>query len=412
MKVKYRYLNFPKVTPMHIILFIVILATHSLAQNMDTLVEYALKKHPSLESINQRLMAMDTRIAMSQNLVNPDVTLSINDIQLSDPLSRDLEPMQYEAIKVQQKFPWFGKLEAKKIYAQSKKRVIMHSYEIAKVNLSKEIRLSAYTLRELEVRIKILKRYERLTEQNIALYTAYASTEDTSHSSSVTASLLLSRLKIRQKRYHAIVAIEQSKLKYLVQKKVSSISDTLKIYKPKSLKSYTKKLFNNPSYQQKQSLKSTATADKTLKDLAHIPDPRVALGYFHRQAYNDYASLSIGISLPLYDSEAQNSEISRMAVLEASSESIDYKYSLINEIEMMHIRLNEAYKIYLILQNESLPQLKHLFELSQSSIQNGGDLFNYTSLLEQKLALEEELVAIKANYLRTEVKLNALIGEV
>jgi hypothetical protein len=67
--------------------------------------------------------------------------------------------------------------------------------------------------------------------------------------------------------------------------------------------------------------------------------------------------------------------------------------------------------IYDIIQNESLPQLEHMFELSQSSIQEGGDLFAYTSLLEQKLALEEESTSIKAEYLRTEAKLRSLTGE-
>ena len=51
-----------------------------------------------------------------------------------------------------------------------------------------------------------------------------------------------------------------------------------------------------------------------------------------------------------------------------------------------------------------------MFELSQSGIQRGGDLFTYTSLLDQKLALEEELTSIKAEYLRTDAKLKSLTG--
>ena len=52
-----------------------------------------------------------------------------------------------------------------------------------------------------------------------------------------------------------------------------------------------------------------------------------------------------------------------------------------------------------------------MFELTQSGIQSGGDLFAYTNLLEQKLALEEERTSIKAEYLRTQARLKSLTGE-
>jgi hypothetical protein len=63
------------------------------------------------------------------------------------------------------------------------------------------------------------------------------------------------------------------------------------------------------------------------------------------------------------------------------------------------------------LKKETLPQLEHMFELTQASIQQGGDLFAYTNLLEQKLDLEEESVSIKAEYFRTQARLKSLTGE-
>ena len=63
-----------------------------------------------------------------------------------------------------------------------------------------------------------------------------------------------------------------------------------------------------------------------------------------------------------------------------------------------------------IIQNKSLPQLQHMLELSSSAIEEGADLFTYTNILEEKLALEEECIAIKAEYMRTNAKLKALTG--
>jgi len=396
---------------MRLLLLTVLIFSSAFAQDIDTLISHALKKHPSLQSIQHRLSQMDIHIQASQDFKNPNLSLTINDIQFRDPLSRGLEPMQYQAINVQQTFPWFGKLEAKKRYAEAQKNVVLDSYEVAKVALAKEIRLASYTFKELKERMAILETYKNLAKQNITLYNSYASTERKSHSSSISASLLLAKLKIREQRYIAILKSQKSTLKYLTQINISSISNSLRIHKPKSLNYYLKRLKNNPRYSMKKSQKTVAYTEQSLKDLEHTPDPYVKLGYFNRQEYNDYASISVGFALPIYGTEEKNSEIARMAVLEASSQILDYKYALSNEIETIHIALEEAYMIYSIIQDESLPQLEHMFELSQSSIQNGADLFAYTRLLEQKLALEEERIAIKTSYLRTESKLKALIGE-
>ena len=159
------------------------------------------------------------------------------------------------------------------------------------------------------------------------------------------------------------------------------------------------------------SSKHVASANKELLDLDINPDPYVKVGYFNRQEYPDYASITVGFSLPLYGSEKLTSEAARKEVLAATSASLDYESLLQSEIEIMYAKLTEAYMIYGVIQNESLPQLEHMFELTQTSIQNGGDLFAYTNLLEQKLALEEERTSIKAEYLRTQARLKSLIGE-
>jgi len=382
------------------------------AQSITQLIDRSIKNHPSLQSIQHRLSAMDEKIEASQNFSNPDLSFTINDIQFDDPTNRGLEPMQYNAINVKQKFPWFGKLDARKTFTLAQKNVIMNSYEVAKTVLAEEISMTAYTMKELQERIRIINRYKTLAKQNIDLYTAYASTENKSHTSSMSASLMLSKIKIRAERYKTILKSQKAKLKYLVQEKISTISDTLQIKSPKPLGRYLSKLQNNPKYKMKLSEGHVADANKALHDLSITPDPYVKVGYFNRTEYPDYASITVGFSLPLYGSEKLNSEAARKEALAAESASLDYRYSLESEITIMHAKLTETYQIYNIIRNESLPQLEHMFELTQSSIQNGGDLFAYTNLLEQKLALEEELVSIKAKYLRTTAKLKSLTGAI
>ncbi|WP_373031501.1 TolC family protein [Sulfurovum sp.] len=396
---------------MRIMLFILLAAGLVRAQSIHQLIDQSIKKHPSLQTIQYRLSAMDERIEESQNFSNPDLSLTINDIQFDNPSDRSLEPMQYNAINFQQKFPWFGKLDARKTFTQAQRSVIMDSYEVAKLKLSEEIRMTAYTIKELEARINIVNRYKAVAKQNIDLYTSYASTENKSHTNSMSASLMLSKIKIRAERYKMLLKSQKAKLKYLVQGKVSSISDRLHINRPKPLYDYLSKSQNNPNYNMKLSKKNVADANKAIQDLSINPDPYVKVGYFNRSDYPDYASVTVGFSLPLYGSEKLRSEAARKEVLAAVSDSLDYKSSLESEIDIIYAKLTEAYQIYNIIQNESLPQLEHMFELSQSSIQKGGDMFAYTNLLEQKLALEEQRISIKAEFLRTQARLKSLIGE-
>jgi len=382
------------------------------AQTIEQLIQTAINKHPSLKTIEHRLSAMDEKISLSQNFSNPDVSLTVNDIQFSDPSNRSLEPMQFQSVNFKQKFPWFGKLDARKKYTEAQKSVIFNSYKSAKIALAQEIRVTVYTIKELELRIKIVEEYIGVSKQNIALYTSYASTESQSHTNSMNASLLLSKVKIKAANYKSLLKSQKAKLTYLVSKKVKHISSSLHVHKPKSLSYYLSKYANNPNYTMRLSQNDVARTNRDMLALDTTPDPFVQVGYFNRSNYNDYASINIGASIPLYGSEELKTEAARKEMLATASASLDYKYALKSEIKTLYARLVEAYSIYKILNNETLPQLEHMFELTQASIQEGGNLFEYTNLLEQKLNVEEDNVAIKAEFFRIKAKLKSLIGEV
>jgi len=395
---------------MRILLLIFFIFTLSHSQNIHQLIHYAIQKHHSLESIRHRLSAMDERIEKSQNWSNPDLSITINDIQFRKPLSREEERMQYQAINFKQKFPWFGKLNARKNLAQEEKHAILYSLESAQVQLAYKIRTTAYTIKELEARIAILYKYIHLAKQNIQLYTDYIATDSMGHTKSIEAELSLSNIEIRRERYKSILKAQKEKLNYLVQKRVKKISDKLRIKKPKSLAHYLARVRRNPSYHMKLAQSDIALANKALVDLDKIPDPYVKVGYVNRTDYPDFASVSVGISLPIYGTEVLDSEIAQKEALARKSESIDYKALLKSDIRENYAKLTEAYRIYYILKNKSLPQLQHMLELSSTSIEEGADLFTYTNILEQKLALEEERISIMAEFMRTQAKLKSLIG--
>ena len=394
-------------------IFIYIFLSLSLlqAQNINQLIDQSLKKHPSLQTIKHRLSAMDDRIQKSKNWSNPELILNMNDIQFSDISNRGLEPMQTQSINYKQRFPWFGKIDARESFTRAQKSVLLDSYDIAKVKLAEEIRVTAYTILEIKERIRIVKEYEKLTKQNIALYNAYASTDSMSHADSMSTELLLSRLHIRSERYRAVLDSQKAKLAYLVQRKNVHVSDKLHMNKPNSLAYYLSKLPNNPAYKRILSKGKVANANSDLKALDVNPDPFVQVGYFNRQEFEDFASISVGFAMPIFGSEKLETEAAKKDALAAKSNALDYHAALESEIRISYAKMKEAYRIYGIIQNDSLPKLQHMFELNEASIESGEDLFTYTNLLEQKLDLDEERTVAKAQYLRSVAKLKSLIGK-
>lgn len=381
------------------------------AQSINQLIAQSLAKHPSLQSIQHRLSAMDERIVKSRNWSNPELLLNVNDIQFSDPGNRGLEPMQTQSVNYKQRFPWFGKIDARVDFTRAQKALINDSYDILRVKLAVQIRTTAYTILEIKERLAIVKQYEKLTQQNIALYDAYTSTDSMSHSNSMAAELMLSRLHIRSERYTAVLKGQEAKLAYLVQRKHAPFSDRFTIHKPRSLGYYLSNLKNNPTYRRTLSQNRVASANRDMKALEVNPDPFVQVGYFNRQEYEDYASVSVGFALPIFGSEKLETEAARKELLASKSASLDYKYALESEIRITYAKMKEAYNIYGIIQNDSLPKLQHMFELNEASIESGEDLFTYTNLLEQKLDLDEERTVAKAAYLRSVTTLNALVGK-
>ncbi|MGB3960692.1 MAG: hypothetical protein WBK95_00495, partial [Sulfurimonas sp.] len=65
------------------------------ATSLATLIQNAEATHLSLDAIAQRVSAFDASYAASRNFADPELSLSISDIQFDDPTNRSIEPMQY-----------------------------------------------------------------------------------------------------------------------------------------------------------------------------------------------------------------------------------------------------------------------------------------------------------------------------
>lgn len=381
------------------------------ATTLQTLIEHAKNSHLSLEAIEHKLSSMDEKYALSRNFTNPELSLSISDIQTQDITNRSLEPMQYTALNFKQKIPYFGKRDALSNKINAQKEQISMNLESAKVKLIERIKMSAYDIYNKEQMLQILKRYITLTKTSIDLFSSYNLTDASSHMSLMNSELTLSQLKIKKSRLLSLLRGDYEMISYLSDMNVTHLELTLHVTEPLSLAHYQAQTLQNSEYKEKEAALHVADADVKVQELSKYVDPTLSIGYFFRQKYKDYFSVGVGFSLPIYGSEALQTEVSRKDVLQRSSEVSDMKNRIDSEMAALYEKLQSNYEIYTILQNESLPQLEHMQSLSASAITSGSNLFVYIQMLEKKLSLDEQNIDAISNYYKTKAAIEALIGE-
>ncbi len=378
--------------------------------SLDTLIQNALNSHSSLEVITHKLSTISEEKELAYNFENPELSLSISDIQLGDISNRSIEPMQFTSINFKQKIPYFGKRDALAKKIDAKKELIALDLSDAKVKLTQLIKITAYSIWQVEKQLGITQEYIKLTQQNIELFSAYNTTDTSAHMGIMNAELSLSQQQIKKSNLLSLKEGLYKELGYLCNAEVTSIGLDTEVQKPKSVESFIKLLEQNTRYRYNEAKSKELQADVEYKELQKYSDPVVQVGYYHRQSFEDYINVGIALSLPLYGSENAQEQIARKLLLSQKSEQTDFKELLTSKIHKLYTQLQDSYRVYNIIQKESLPQVAHMFELSGSAISSGADLFLYTSMLEKKLKLEAQSINAQANYFKTLASLDALTG--
>ena len=382
-----------------------------LAVSLETLIQNAKNNHQSLKTIEQRVSAIDDSIDISQNFADPLISLSINDIQFNDVTDRRREPMQSTALNLQQRIPYFGKRDAKKKKLNAQKEVAQLSIDEMKVKLVKAIKITAYSIWQIEEELKIIDEYFKLTKQNIELSSGYASSDSKSHMSIMSAEMTLSELRIKQSRLHGLVNGFYKKLSYLSAMEVKELELSLEILPHKHINIFSREKHQNVSYKSKVASFKVAQEEIKVRELDKYSDPILKAGYFYREKFNDYASVSVAFSLPLYGTQDLQIQKAKKLALANKSEIADFNSLLQSQLSEVHSKIEDSFRVYDIIHNQSMPQIEHMFELSSSSIKNGDELFIYINLLERKLSLDEKSIAVVAAYNKYLAQLEALVGE-
>ena len=379
----------------------------SLAQaiSLDEIINTSLAKNPSLESINERIEANKHSIEVSDQFSNPQLLITKNTLGSEQAMSKSV-------VTIKQKIPFYHKRETNKKIALAQDELLNEKLHAAKTKLVENIKSAAYTIWKFNELYKIIDEYVRLTKQNIALYESYTSINENQHMGIMKAELSLSDLRIQKSALRAKIASAYARLSYLAAFKVKHLDIDLTISTKPNLALLQKSLGNNPDIKIKAKELLKQNAKLNMADKNNYPDFNVIAGYNYRENFDNYFTFGLGISLPIYGTEDYKEEEARALVLSAASQKADTQISVTATLESYYAQMLSAYEIYHIVQDDALPQVAHMFELSGSSIATGSDLFKYTDVLFQKLDLEQKSIKAVVNYNLAKAKISQLKGEI
>ena len=387
-----------------IFLTLYLLSSTLYALSVDEVITKALASNPSLESITHRITANKSNINVSNQFDNPVLSLASNSLDKDQAMSRS-------TVTIGQKLPYFGKRDSLQKVAQAQEKVLNGNLEKARVMLVNEIKNQAYSIWELEELYKTIEEYENITKQNIELFESYTATAANQHMGIMSAELTLSDLRIKRATLEAQIQVAFAKLSYLASFEVQNLEINLVIIDLPSQQSFQEGLVNNKDLlvKEKEIRKNKAIVD--MADLNNYPDINLIASYAYRENFDDFMTFGVGLTLPIYSTEDYKEEEAQALTLSSVSLKEDTKLAVNSEFKTAYVGMKSAYKIYHIVEDEALPQIEHMFELTSSSISTGGDLFKYIDILVQKLKLEQKSIAAVGIYNRSIAKIEALSGE-
>ncbi len=387
-----------------ILLGFFLLASSLYSITLDELIDSSLSKSPSLETIQARIQANKQNINISNQFSNPQLLLSTNTLDSSQAMSKT-------TLSIKQKLPYYGKRDSNEKVAQASGGVLEQKLQSAKVTLIERIKNEAYTIWELQELYKITDEYVRLTKRNIELYESYTSISDNQHMGIMKASLSLSELKIEKNSIKAKIYSAYSRLSYLGALEVQELDISLEIGEKPNLTQLQNSLSSNPEILLSEKELQKQNAKVEMASISNYPDVNLIAGYSYRENFDDFLNIGIGLSLPIYSREDYKEEEARSLLLSAVSKKEDTKIAVDSTLKVYYSEILSYYEIYHIIQDDALPKLSHMFELSNSSISTGSDLFKYTDVLFSKLKLEKKSINAVANYNRVQAKISQLRGE-
>jgi outer membrane protein TolC len=295
------------------------------ASDITSLVNSAYDKNPQIQLLKEKIKAKDFDIQNSTIDKNPMLSFGVTDINLNEPLKRDLEAMQTHYISVAQEFTDKDKQNSKKDIAILEKQIIQTKLNLEIEQLTKKLYKYYFEYKKLCNEIRLINKKIKNIQHIKSFHTSHINHEE-AYQASINNDLTLEKLKLK------LIKIEQKKeqifidISELVNEKITAISISKDLLHSDTLDE------NHLVLQIKKLQIKKAKAINKLAKNNTSSDFTLSAGYYQRESRDDYLNLGVKIPLQIYNKEDNLIKQSKIKINEATHELESLKNQLIKSL--------------------------------------------------------------------------------
>ncbi len=428
MYVHFRRSAFSFLDPIRFAIFLIILSVAGVTlaaerNQLDGLINLALKNNPEISMARYQSMAAQAKIDPVQQLPDPQLKVSAMNVPTNFSFTSQTMTMAPD-ISLMQMLPWFGKLSAagdvqKYSYESAADR--LHGITLDVVAQIKKVYGSIYstekTIRYLKYKEQLLQKVVKVAEQLFAV--GQVPQQDVFRA---TAELTLVRTSIIETQ--AMLEKLEANLGDLLglNRPYSVTVDTLDFPHLAPLESLEGSMIElNPDLKQIKNVELAAQAKTVLAKKAAIPDLSAGISYGYRGALMpngtkalDMMSFEVGMSIPIFFGSKQQKIIDEA---EFMNKAADQQYGTVQLALFSRLRSTYAdavanTKLIPLYAKELIPQYEATYNSSLSSYSVGKTTFamlidNLTTLINTRIAY----VKIESSYFSDLAQISRLVGE-
>ncbi|MCB9248641.1 MAG: TolC family protein [Ignavibacteriales bacterium] len=393
-------------------------------ENLEQLIQEAIKVSPKIKMLNAKLGIVSSRIAQGTNLPDPVLTLGLMNMP-TNTFSFTQEPMTGKMIGLTQSIPFPGGLSAAANVKAVDTLIVNQEITDLKNEIRKDVSNLYYDIELTREKIKFTQMGKQLFEQISEVVKTKYEVSNASFQNLIQTQVQLTRLNDKLEKLYGEENSNSSMLNTFLQRDENSEILTNNIDSINHISLNLNSLVNEAS-SFRPYLKGIKLAEQKSKfqeaeaEYSYYPNFQLGVQYSQRDYskltgmdYTDFLSVVVGITLPLNyggknSSKVNEAKYQQMFYQEQYNSSIQTIQQSLNKIiaKLIELEKREA-----IISKTLLPQAEQSLSTALSDYHvNKIDFVNVVNAENEIINIKMDLAEIRTNYKKNVSELEFLIG--
>ena len=371
-----------------------ILATLSLqivsAQSIESILKLVDTNNYNLKEKQTQIQSSKINVDLSEIWQNPVLGFGVNDINIDEPTSRDIEAMQTQFITYSQNIPTNGKL-------QSLNKIQTHNLNIKKIEfndykqkLKSKVMEYSYIVYYEKEKLKIINQYIiNLNKQKELMALLYENGK-IDQSKLVSIDIRIYKLKLQKQKINYKVSQFRVALENIVFQKITDIEISNNIENSKI--DLSKVLNNHPLVLIEKEKIKQQQENTYLEEKKTLADVKLTVGYYNREKFDDYLSFNVAIPLSIQGREKLKIKKSQVNTVSLKNNLKSLQQQIKTTIENLEEKQKTSKQNFDLIENTMIP-LNDTLEQSHT-IHLSTNMMNSLSIYESKNSKYDLLLLI------------------